>query len=464
LLAYHLLGVAVLAGNGGLSPALVLAVAGFWVLVVAPLAPSGAHPSPGTMAGLVGLHGVLALIRPIGSPTQAPWLTGAYYAVMIVLVVGLLRACVRPIEGRERSWVLTLLGVYMLAGTLVLFLSPTPRIDVFVVQQEGAADLLAGRNPYAASFTNPYGVTEAARFFGKEPGALTHYPYAPLSAYATTVAYAVGHDVRWALLAAQAGAAWLLWRISRRAGNRSYAFGVLGLFLLHPRGTFVLEQAWTEPLVACAAALVVSLEQPMCGREPSGERGSGWISRALAIGVVLASKQYAVLVLPLFARGLRPLRTALAAVALAGLLTVPLFLWGARDFVDDVLLYQIQQPFRPDALSLPGAVAWLTGWRAPSGLSPLFAGLALVWVLRRMKGAPRNALRDAAPAWGAAVVFFAFFLTAKQAFCNYYYFVGALLLTAAAASPGFAGAVGAASVEDARVSDPPLGDGAAGTS
>jgi len=45
----------------------------------------------------------------------------------------------------------------------------------------------------------------------------------------------------------------------------------------------------------------------------------------------------------------------------------------------------------------------------------------------------RQSTRSAATlAASAAIVYFAFFLCAKQAFCNYYYFVGALILAAVA--------------------------------
>jgi hypothetical protein len=53
--------------------------------------------------------------------------------------------------------------------------------------------------------------------------------------------------------------------------------------------------------------------------------------------------------------------------------------------------------------------------------------MALCW--RRLRGSPHRF------AFAAALVYGAFFLFAKQAFCNYYYLDGALLLAAGATLP-----------------------------
>jgi hypothetical protein len=437
VLAYFLLGVAVIAGNGALSPLLPLVVFSFWLLATAPGTLMDPRPPPSAMAWLMGFECALGLMRPIGSPLRTPALSAAYLAVTFALLLGLVRASLEPPAGRERRQLALLLGLYLFAGALVLRISPAPRVDVFIVEQQGAADLLAGRDPYLSSFPNPYNARETLEFFGAPVDALTHYPYPPLSLYATVLGHLLCHDVRLTFLVSQAITGLLLFRLARPSGGTSFAFGVLGLFLLHPRGTFVLEQAWTEPLISCAAVLLLLLAQG----------GAGPLTRGVALGFFLATKQYGALVFPLFARGRRPWSTALVGVAVAAFVTLPLFLRDVRGFIDDVVLFQVKQPFRLDALSVPAAVAWLTGWKAPELMSPVCAVLALVWIRSRLPGGARGL------ALGAALVYFALFLFAKQAFCNYYYFVGVLLL-AAAASPGEAHA---ARVEEGEMPEAPPG-------
>jgi hypothetical protein len=121
------------------------------------------------------------------------------------------------------------------------------------------------------------------------------------------------------------------------------------------------------------------------------------------------------------------------AIAVAAATALPLFIWGPRDFVDDVLLFQLRQPLRLDAMSLPALVARLSAVRLPGALSLVGAAAALLWARRLPRPAGEHA--RAAAARATALVYFAFFLSAKQAFCNYYYFVGALLLCACALAP-----------------------------
>jgi hypothetical protein len=107
---------------------------------------------------------------------------------------------------------------------------------------------------------------------------------------------------------------------------------------------------------------------------------------------------------------------------------LPLFVWGPHDFVKGVLLFQLRQPFRPDAMSIPAFVASVGGGRAPGvlALAGALAAGAFSWK-RVSKDAPASRLPLA-----TAFVYMAFFLCAKQAFCNYYYMIGVLVLGAVA--------------------------------
>src|SRR5262249_48163261 len=113
---------------------------------------------------------------------------------------------------------------------------------------------------------------------------------------------------------------------------------------------FVLEQGWTEPFGVALLALVVL----------AATRRSRWLP--LALGLLLAWKQYTVLFLPLAALLLpRPfrwrayLRLVLPAIGVAAAITLPFFLWDPAAFWKSVVHTQFVQPFRHEALSIP---AW----------------------------------------------------------------------------------------------------------
>lgn len=322
-----------------------------------------------------------------------------------------------PQEKAVRYAGLGLLGLYVAVGAFVIRQMPSPHMDVFVFQRDSALALLRGQNPYTLTFPNIYGNTNvyapgtanAERvFFG--------FPYPPLSLFLSTLGQALGGDIRWTPLAATALSGFLLMQLS--PGR----MGVLlaAAFLFTPRGLFVLSQGWTEPLIVSLLMLTTwsALRFPRV--------------LPLALGGLLASKQYMVLAVPfipwLLGEPRRTLRLMVQAGLWALVLTLPLALWSWTAFFDSVVKLQFAQPFRFDALSFPAALARLTGqpgsaW--PALLAVLVAG-ALAW-----KRCPRTPLGFALAIGGVLLAFFAF---NKQAFTNYYFLViGALTLASALA-------------------------------
>jgi hypothetical protein len=411
LIAYSLLGLAVLVGNGTL-PGLPFAVAAAGLLVYAWV--RGSRMVPWMLPWLVALNAVLVLTRA----PAAGALFSLFAPLTILQAVLAIVAYLRP-QFVGRAALAVALGLYAVTGAFVIARSPAPRIDVLELQQGGARDLEAGHNPYASTFPNPYSREQTRTFFGGERTELGEYPYPPLSLLATTLGHWIGGDVRWTLLAAQLCVALLLYELCRGARHgSSVALAIATLYLLHPRGLFTLEQAWTESLLACGFLTLVLLAQKQRTR---------WLG--IALGLYVAVKQYSVIALPLLFEGRRlRARAWLDALTVASAITLPFFVWSPRDFVGDVVLFQLKQPFRPDSLSLPAFVASLTGWRAPGGLALIAAAAAFAGVRSRLgPSSPPSILP-----LSAAVVFVSFFLFAKQAFCNYFYFVGVLILAAAA--------------------------------
>lgn len=302
---------------------------------------------------------------------------------------------------------LSALGVLWLANIVTT-------IDVLGFQNEGARRLLAWQDPWAPGYPNPYGEGGSAAFYG--PGladgdrVLFGFPYPPLSLLLSTVGYVFG-DVRFAHLVALLAAGLMLVHMVGDSWA-SRAGGVL--FLSTPMLLPVAQRGFTEAfLVATLVGAVFVLRR-------------GWGGGAVALGLFLAAKQYAVLFLPVLAvvapgLGKRRARWRLAwrAIAVAAVVTVPLALWNLPEFLFSVGLLQFEQPFRPDSMSLLALVArhWEgvpTGWFLPVTATGLV--LALWGVLRTAPRTWRGAVT------GVAVVQLVFLLLNKQAFTNYYLF------------------------------------------
>ncbi len=413
--AYTLLALATLVGNGTIWGLPLAVAATIWV--ARKLRDPNAHSSRiGIMVAIV-VCALSSLARaPAFYMTSVP-ATWAIHAATLALGAVAVVVCRRPGWGGPSSLALVLaLGTGI--GAAVIKHSPEPRIDVFIIEQDGAAALLRHQNPYTIEYENPYTSDETRKYFGDARHSLHDYPYPPLSLLLTIPGRLLG-DVRWALLAAQLAIALLLYALARRNAHAPwFALSLAALHLVHPRGPFVIEQAWSDTFSALAfVGLLYFLTT------------GGKIGAALSLGAFLAVKQYGVLLLPLMLKDPARRRAVPWALIIAAAITAPFVLWNPRAFVDDLLLFQLRQPFRPDAMSLTALVAWIAGWQAPGVLALLAAAAATVYAWKRVATLPSLAL-------GAALVYLWFFLGAKQAFCNYYYFAGVLLLgSAACAAP-----------------------------
>ena len=293
-------------------------------------------------------------------------------------------------------------------------------IDVLMFQEVGVDRLLSGENPWAPGFPNRYTPAQTEAFYG--PGLADGnrlnfgYPYPPLSLLLALPGEFVG-DLRVMHLLAMLVAGWLLLTMVHDSWA-SRAGGVL--FLTTPLLLRVVEWSFTEAfMVATLVATLWALR-----------RGRGAAS-VLALGLFLASKQYAVLFLPVILWVAPTLRTTAErwwltwrAVLVAAVVTVPAALWDLGDFVFSIGILHLRQPFRSDSLSV--LAFSVNHWDVPPESSFLVLSLVatlagLWWVLTR---APRTWWGVAA---GVAVVQLAFLLFNKQAFTNYYLFVAAVL-------------------------------------
>jgi hypothetical protein len=325
-----------------------------------------------------------------------------------------------------------LVAIFVAMGIAAVQLSPHPWIDTWVFEQMGAEAFLRGANPYSIDYPNIYAGGLDRVFYAAEmlrDGHVTIYPYPPLTLLAGTLSQALFGDVRYAGVAELAIAAVAIARLGGKPGSGTRArttAELAALFVLfQPRTLLVLEKAWTEPLVLCCVALTLLAVQRFRERAPAGAVLAG-----LAAGALVASKQYApLLLLPLVFAAPREGRgrAALAALVVPALTLAPFALWDWQELFNDLLRAHVLQPLRLDSLSLVALWARAGGAASPSLAILGFVAAALVIVLTLPR---RPALGQAALV--AAAAFFWFVLLNKQAHCNYLWLVASLLAVACA--------------------------------
>ena len=385
-----------------------------------------------------------------------PFRLGLALAVLLVIAgVGGTRAF-------AAVWFPGLLAVSLLLGFWMIHASPRPHIDVWMFQQDGARELLRGSNPYAMTFPDIYHSTLPGHAAAYGNGLVVNdrlqfgFVYPPLSLLLSTMGYVVAGDYRYAMAVALVLAAAV---IGYAEGGYADSAGFAGrgskltaaLLLFTPRVFFVLARGWTEPFVLLLLAATVFIARQRMTREPAaGETVDPrvplkkWTSRhsalllAVALGLLVAVKQYAIIALPISFLLLPPgwrwrdwFYLAGQAVAVAAAITVPFALWNLQAFWKSVVSVQLAGPFRWDALSYQ--VWW--GFHGHGATPPSTAFLCSLIALAAALGlcvwrAPRNPAGFSASFAFVLLLFLAF---NKQAFANYYFSVIGALCCAIAA-------------------------------
>jgi hypothetical protein len=294
-----------------------------------------------------------------------------------------------------------------LTGTLVILGDPAPRIDVWVILQQSADAMAAGRSMYAQTWVGSPGITDA-------------FAYLPWTAVLTAPGRWLAGDVRWALLVLVVVSAVCVAAVGRW---RRPAVAAAALLLLAPGSGTLIEQAWTEPTVLVGLAgwaLLVGT-------------GRAWWA-VVPLAVALAGKQHVVALLPVLAVWPRfGWRRAAVATGGASLLMAPWVAAGFGDFWHDTVTTMLELPPLRFADTLYTLVLNETGVQLPIvvvGLAVLAVLVAAVVTLRRRPVGLAGVLT-----WCAAVLIVAN-LVNKQAFYNQFWLVGALLLLAVAAAAG----------------------------
>lgn len=427
--AAGVLGSGLLFGNGRYTPlslaAVLLALAIAWAGVALARFPAFLAAKPRLGTAVVAILGVEFWL----DGTWAPWgsLAGNPSGTTIqqlMLGAAIVAACTLLTGPRFRTFgAMALLGLFATTCFWVLFVSGDPLCDVFTFTKHAIDGLLRGQNPYAMHYPLIYRPAMAQTFY--PPGMVVNgevtagYSYPPLVLLLFLPAHLLG-DPRWALIAAMLGTAILLLAIA--PGRMGLLLAMI--YLYSPRNIYMVGMGWVEPF---CGFFLVGFVWSLC-------RGSKWAPYWL--GAFLASKQFCALMLPLAWLTLPETRRPafmLRALGFATAVTLPFFLWNPGAFWEAIVTYHFRNPLRLDALSL--AVDAYREWGVILPPAVCFTlALAATWVVSR--GRAPGILRFLA---GGAVVWLLFFVTAKQAFCNYYYLVIVFLCAAASASLRIAG-------------------------
>ena len=296
----------------------------------------------------------------------------------------------------------TVLAVVAIVG------DKAPRIDVWVVLQQGADALGRGENVYTQQWTD-------------SPGVQDFFPYLPWMAVLTAPGRWIAGDVRWAVLFWSLVLFAGLWALAR--GRVERAAAVTAVLVLAPGTLTQVDQAWTEPVLAALIVWWAVLVR----------RGHAWWA-VLPLALACASKQHLALLAPVLLvwRPFGAWRT-LATGALAALLMLPWVVADAGAFLGDTVttlltfhpikfantwyLYALNEhgvtlPFWVTGAAMVGvvAVAAYAVWRRRPGIDELLRWLALVLAVAN--------------------------LVNKQAFYNQFWLVGALVAASLALPQG----------------------------
>ncbi len=359
-----------------------------------------------------------------GSAASPPIVAGQPLDRVLSVAAGtlVLIALRRPVPG-IRGLVPVIL-IHFLLGRFVLRLPP-PQIDVIGFHETGIAALLDGRNPYTTPMPNVYGIASHPVVGVLPDGRLDlGFPYLPMPLILAAPAQRLLGDYRYASLIAMEITALL---ICLMGGRTRTSFLVAVLFLFTPRGFFVLEQGWNEPLALSMLAIAI-----WCMR---ARPRWGWVP----LGLLFASKQYILPLVPVSllaqdaedppGRRIRAVRSTGLAILVASAVALVACHGDVGALWKSAFDLHLRMPWRRDALSF---CAWLSDGQHP-GLPGWFPAAIVTAVLVLAALRARRDGAGFAAAVGTAVC--AGFAVAPQNFANYVYFsVGALGLAIAASS------------------------------
>jgi len=280
-------------------------------------------------------------------------------------------------------------------------------VDVVWFIQRSTARLLAGVNPYGASYPTSNPVLKSA-----------HFPYGPTTLLLSVPGRLLG-DIRFSDLLVVLALIAAVVALARRHGGGEQGWRCLALCLTLPFLTHGISRGWAEFYLASAIPIW------LCWRD----RHRWAAITVLGLGLSTVPTALPLLALPfLWWSGAR--REILGAGLIAVAICLPFMIWaGPGHFLADTVELQMRLPPRPSGLDLDSLWAQLTqswppGWIWPS----VTLGMLLLVAGARAKRLSRAFYLGAA--WLGVS-----FLFAKWAYFNYYFLVTLGLIVGVALQP-----------------------------
>lgn len=302
----------------------------------------------------------------------------------------------------------SLLAIAFFIKVSVLITSPTPYVDVFTIQKIAPVALLKGFNPYSIVYPKLYPDEEH-----------DVYSYGPGVILLDLPSVLLTGDPRFTMVFAEFGTALLLFLMLKKLGpsllSTTRVHEIIPLvYLFNPRSLFILEQAWVDPLIIFLITLFFYL---------LFSHKRKFIS-FLVLGVAIATKQYAVFLIPFLLKGkILKLRDLIVVGCAFFMLTGPFLFWNAKDFIRDTVLFNtFIQGSRYDSLSLNSLFYELSGKDIPVYIVVLIEFLVLIYLFMHQK--EKNLSSALIATSTLALTTFAIY---RLSFIHYYYFAGSLL-------------------------------------
>lgn len=289
----------------------------------------------------------------------------------------------------------------ILIQIFMILSSPNPKIDVFDQLKYGSEGLLKGQNPYSINFPQIYNYPQ------------DYFPYLPLTAIIVLPFNIILGDPRFTLIAANLLVVFALRQILKKSRSILAHELIPLIYIFHPQMTFMVEQAWIDPLIfATFAAFIYSVM----------DKKRGVIS-TLLLGITISLKQTFILLLPfLYLYKKIPRKILFGSVIVLIISVTPFLLWDSTNFIKDAVMNHFERRFWwHNSLTLNSFYFSQLGNNLPSFLFLTIWGISFVAIIRKIKDLSTLVL-------GISLWFFIFYFFNYQAYMNYYPFVSSMIL------------------------------------
>lgn len=289
----------------------------------------------------------------------------------------------------------------ILVRILMIWSSPIPYIDVFDYLKYGALGFLHGINPYSNTYTRLY-----------QDLVPDSYPYLPGMLYLSLPFVSIFNDPRHLFALSEIGTALLVYKL---IGKRQIRYIYSLLFLFNPISLYMIEESYTEPLLVFLLVVIGWMI-----------KDKKFIFASLVFGVTLATKQYIILLIPIFFRLFSGIKSKIImfciSIIAAGLIILPFYFWNPVDFLHDAVFLQHEFNPRYEGLTVSSLFYRSVGIPYNFKVSIAVIGVFLIAIYSLLK------VNLARFFYMSSFIFLIFFIFNKWAFMNYYYLIAQLFL------------------------------------